>query len=80
MFYYKTVKDDIVQMFGKSERVLPNVTAIEESEYLTLKSLIAEMGENMAIQDSTLSLVQREPEEEDLTAEEALAIILGGET
>lgn len=79
MFYYKTVKYDIVTMFGKSENPLPNVTAIDESEYLTLKNLIAEMGENMAIQNSTLSLVEREPDEEELTAEEALSIILGGE-
>ena len=78
MFYYKNVKDDIVMMFGKNEKTLPNVTAIQESEYLTLKSLIAEMGENMAIRNSTLSLVEREPEEEELTAEEALEIILGG--
>lgn len=79
MFYYKIVKDDIVRMFGKSDKTYPNVTAIEETEYVTLKRLIAEMGENMAIQNSTLSLVQREPEEEDLTAEEALSIILGGD-
>lgn len=78
MFYYKTVKDDIVQMFGRSEKKLPNVIAIEGSEYLVLKSLIAEMGENMAIQSSTLSLVERKAEEEELTAEEALEIILGG--